>query len=735
MFESITDFFDSVLSLSISIPNYIKIIIIILTITALLTGMYFIKDQFEYSYFRHAYFWYFTVAIANLLSILLIVYFYNSKSGNYIGPSGPTGKRGKSGKSGKFLTCNYCKTNLYIQKQQHSDTICQVSVNFSPFSIGYSTLPFIALKYFDKLIAAGSIDYSQFVNNIILAKTGDPNASDAVAKFKTLMAPDSLAFQLIDEINHTIGKTDNLLFGSFKRPVTNAGYTILGDSVTGGTEQFDLNCFIISGDIMFPQGYNLLVSFQSYNQDTGALDKYTIWRPIGQTIIEQQQTSATGTMPISTQYSGLGDICFFGTTTPPVNLSAIIRETCLEEVSPEYATMIFAYAGTDLTFTDESRNVDYTKTTSYLIQHKIANNIQLFSVWRTPLNTFITNSNADNHVINNTVAFNIYNNLSFALNENGNLKTEARQYLITYLSSVPIKKITVAALLCKHFEVLYARELIYYINKAQSTLHINNPSATSDISSLNLSPDTPIGDMMAAVTVTITEFNKYNATIGTTSKKTQPTGYLANTNSINPNSQKKLPDDLMNVYNKINAELATLPLQIENTNTILDIINCIFDNGFDTRIAIDSEGIAEGGIMMTEIQELVIRICKILMPPVAPIYMIKDECLGETPIDNTRLELIRQFTEVVSQHNKYITFQAEDSNAQTNMQTIIRQQEQILNNELGQVVGHINGWYTNLTNMDLNAFTDSRITSMMFIYIKTNEFYANAFAGVDIRIY
>uniref|UniRef100_A0A6C0HLZ8 Uncharacterized protein n=1 Tax=viral metagenome TaxID=1070528 RepID=A0A6C0HLZ8_9ZZZZ len=743
MFAAISDFFNSVMSFSLNISVTVKIIILIITIIVLLVGMYSIREQFEYSYFRHAYFWYFFVAFVNLISILIIVYFYNAKNGNYVGPPGATGTRGKRGKSGKFLTCSYCKTNLYIQKQQLSTIICKIILNYEPFNVEYNKMPFEALKYFDALIAAGSIDYSQFVTNIILAKTGDPAASDAVAKFKTLMVPNSLAFQLIDEINHSIGKSDNLIFGSFKRPNASMGYTILGDVVAGGTEQFNLNCFIISGDILFPQGYNLLVSFQSYNQDTGKHDTFTIWRPIGQNVMEQQQTSATGTTPVPTQYTALGDICSLGTTTPPLNLSAIIRETCLEEVSSEYATMIFIYCGIDLTFTDETHNVDYTQTTSYLIENKIANNIQIFSVWRTPLNTFITNSNSDNQIINNTVAFNIYNNLSFALNENGNLKTEARQYLITYLSTVQIKKITSAALLCKHFDMLYARELIYYINKAQSTLYgrssvnTSTPEPTLNLStlSLNLSPDAPLGDMMAAIAATIIEFNTYNANIGITDNSTQPPGYFEKSGYLNPNTQKKLPDDLMSVYNIINAELASLPVQIENTNTMLDIINCIFDAGFDTRIAIDSEGITEGGIMMTEIQELVIRICKVLMPPIVPIYMIKDECLGDTPIDNTHLELTHQFTEVVSQHNKYITFQAEDTNAQGNMQHIIRQQEQVLNNELGQVVGHIKGWYENITKMDLSEFTDSRIKSMIFIYKKTNEFYENAFSGVNIKVY
>ena len=735
MFESITDFFNTTTSYSISLPLWVKIGMIIVIITALLAGMYFIKDQFEISYFRSAYFWYFIVAFVNLISILIIVYFYNSKNGTYVGPQGLPGKRGNRGKSGKFLTCNYCKTNLYIQKQDKGDVICQLSIYTPPSFQNSTTLIADNLKYFNGLISSGSIDYSQFVNNIILAKSGDPSASDAVTKFKTLMSPYSLAFQLIDEVNHSIGKADNLNFGSFKRPGTSSGYTILGDSIIGGSESFDLNGFVISGDIMFPQSYNLLVSFKSYNQDTGNQDTYTIWRPIGQSVMEPQQISATSNTNVAVQYGALGDICTFGTAIPPLNTVATIRTSCLEEVSPEYATFVFAYCGEDLNFADETNSIDYTQTTSYLIQNKIANNVQLFSVWRTPLNTFITNSNTDNHVVNNTVAFNIYNNLKFALNENGGLKTIARQYLITFLSTVALDKITVATVFCKHFEVLYARELIYYINKAQISLYgnvaITQSIPTQDLSTLtlNLSPDTSLGDMMSAITATITEFNTYNANIGPTS-----IGVIPNNTTSNVVS-KQLPDDLMNTYNMINSELASLPVQIENANTLLDIINVIFDAGLDTRIAVDSNGIAEGGTMMTEVQELIVRVCKILMPPFAPIYMINDDCLAANPIDNTRQELIRQFTNIVEIHNKYITAQTPDAAAHSNMQQVIRQQEQVLNNEVGQVIGHIDGWYEKLTHLSLDAFTTSRIEIIMLIYQITNTFYSSAFASVNLKTY
>lgn len=700
--------------------------------------MYLIRDQFEISYFRNAYFWYFFVAMVNLVTIFCIVYFYNTRNNTLIGPKGPRGKRGKRGKEGKFVSCGYCKTNLYILKQPQTDiiaTLDNIVVQTDEYNV----------KYFDNLIRSGAIDYSQFVNKIILAKTGDPSASEAVARFQSLMNPAIIATQVLNRINITKGKGKKGAIAEFKRPIATTGYARMGDAVVGGAEGFDLNGFLINGDIMYPQSYDLLVSFRNYNADTGEYDTFSIWRPVGQSTMELQQVTATSNTNVTVQYEALGDVCSVGTTAPTPNMSATIRNTCLEEVSPEYATFIFAYAGNQLQFTDESaQSVDYKQPTSYLIENKVSSNIDLFSIWRTPLNTFITNSNRNNVLTNNTVGLNMYNNMDYALNEYGNLKTEAKIALTNYLATVTIDKIMVAAILCKHFEILYARELIYYINKSQIAMGVNLksislsttgaktstiPTPTQlDLSTLNLDTDTKLGDMMAGITTTIAQIEKYNANLTPLPDSVTVPTYQGN---ANPSTPKQLPTELMNVYNRINAQLATLPIQIENCENFLDLVNTIFDNGLDTRIAVDSDGLTEGGILMTEMQELVIRIGKILMPPAQPIYMIKDECLAASPLDKSRLELVRQFTEIVGEHNKYIAMKTDDTVAYNNMQTVLRQQELILNNELGTIVGHIDGWYDKLQRQQLDEFTDSRIKSMIAIYKKTNEFYAATFAAVN----
>lgn len=740
MFESLTAFVNDVTSFSLNLPFSLKIAIIITVMIALIAGMYLVREHFEISYFRSAYFWYFFVAMVNLINLLVIYYFYYSKSGNYKGQKGRPGKKGKHGKGGKSVTCSYCKSNIYIQKSRRADIICTLSA-YTPttFTDSFTTIK-NNMSYFNQLIENGSIEYDQFVNKIILEKTGDPSKSDAVTKFDTLMQPKALTYQLIYNLNEVTANASKDTYCTFRRPIGVTGYIPIGDCVYGGVENFELNSFLLNGDIMYPQSYTLLVSFKSYNQDTEDYDTYTIWRPVGQTINQIKQVTQTSNTTVSVNYIPMGDVCMFGTSNPQLNSLATIRESCLEKIPHSYMSLVFLYMG-DLEFTDFAK-VDYTKELDYLIENKLSNTVQLFSVWRTPMNTFITNSNQDNKIVNNSLAYNIYNNLDEALNDYGNIKTAAKQYLTQYFEAIQISKTTVAALLCRYFETEYTRELQYYINQSQTQragaydVGVSNydenmptttksdtpiPTATSIFSSIKTT-GSKLGDMMKAVQDTMDAYDKYNTNLSKESVNSK--------GPYNLKAEKHLPPELLKVYNRINTDLLTLPVQIQNTSSLLDIINVIFDSGIETRIAVDAEGIHEGGTLLNEVQEIVLRICKVLMPPATPVYMIKDECLGSFPMDKNRNEIIRQLTEQITFHRKFLDIRNENPDKYQTIWSTVRQNEDLLNLELGKIVGHIKNWQKKLMNMDLEQFSTSRLESMYFIYEKTNKFYNTAFANV-----
>lgn len=761
MLDSLTLFINSIAEFSFNIPVSVIITILVIIIIALCVSMYFVREKFETNYLRTAYTWYFIVAIINLLSILAIYYFYNSVSGQYIGPKGKKGKRGKMGKHGTSVSCSYCKGNIYIESTHRSDVICKLSTMTPTTFINSMTTINSNNNYFTDLIENGTIDYSQFVSKIVLSKKGDPSLSTSVSKFKSLMDPFALTYAYIYYFNEIGAKASTDTYGTFKRPIGITGYLPFGSSVYGGIETFNLNSFVVNGDIMYPVDYTLLVSFKSYNQDTDDYDMYTIWRPVGQTINEQKQLTQKNNTTVAVNYIPLGDICVFGTKMPNLNEIATVRESCLEIMPAEYLTLVFLYMGS-LNFTDDKQNINFIQSLDYVIENKTPNTVQLFSIWRTPLNTFITNSNEDNIIVNNTVIYNIYNNLGPALNEYGNIKTAAKQLLIILLGAITVPKITVAATLCRHFEIECARELLYYINQSQSTTSSNNNISNNNNNNDNSTPDynndetteiqyestvnpidlnanvivansikniqltnaTTLGDMMKAVEDTIAEYDKYNKNL-----QSQAVAFSSKY-KYNQAAERHIPPDLLKVYNTINIELTTLPIQMENTTTMLDIINVIFPNGLDTRIAVDANGIQEGGILLNEVQELILRICKIFMPPAIPVYNIKDECLGAFPVDKERNDIIRALTEEIVMHNKFLDMRKQDPDKFQPIWAGIMQREHLLNSQIGEFVGHIKNWHKKLKNMDLEEFTTTRLKEIYGLYFAVNIYYTQVYQSL-----
>jgi hypothetical protein len=577
------------------------------------------------------------------------------------------------------------------------------------------------------------------VSNVVLQKTGQ-TINDTETRFKSLTDPNALTLQLVNYINANIGTASFDLYATFKKPVTSyVGYVPLGDSVNGGTEDFTLNSFLVKGDIRYPTSYELVATLQSYNENTNDSDTYTVWRPNDKSEQQQIQIGVNQYTSNTVLYKSLGDVIISGTTQPPLNSIGLIKESCLETISNFESTLVFAYIGNDNTFSDNTQ-LDYTQNTNYLIKNRIPNNIIAFSMWRTPINTFITNNNQNNPLINDTVAYNIFNNLEEVLNNYGNIKTESRQALNIFLSTLTLPKITIAAILCKHFNLNYKTELIYYINQAQKQVGknydyginvimattpattkanqpYNKPSAKSFLPSIPITNTATLGDMIQAIQDTITEYENYNK-------------YLLSQGSTNVANEKHLPDNLQKVYTKIYTSLQTLPVLIENTNTMLDVINVIFNRGLDTRVAIDSEGLSEGGTMLNEVQELIIRLCKIMMPPNKNFYIIKDECLATTMIDKNREQLIITLGEQIGQYNKFIDLMKTNPDKYQPIQQSIYQYEQALNLSLGMLVGHIQNWNDKLQQMNLEEFTTTRVEQLIAIYIIFNLLYTDIFNSI-----
>lgn len=708
MFETLGNFVDGIVEFEINIPLWIQIAIIIIVILTLSIGAYFTRDIFDVSYLRSGMSWFVIVAVLNLSTMLVIFLYYNKKSSSYLGNQGPKGKKGKMGKKGKSVSCSYCKNNIYLQRVRKSDVICKLSTFTPHFKTIYSTS-----TYFQDILNDGNnIAYDSFVNGIILGKTVKKENAESVNNFRTLMNPSAIAVKLVQVINDIVTKASNDTYGTFRNPFGKVGYLSVGDSVYGGLEKFELNSFMVNGDVMYPSSYSKLVSFASYNADTDNTDTYTIWRPNGQSITNNKGFKNTKE---TINYLPLGDICRFGTAQPKVNQLAIIRENCLEPINSKELNLVFLYVG-DLNFADERNKLDYTQSNSYLIENKVVNNIEMFSVWRTPMNTFITNCNSQNKIENNSFIYNIYNNANDSLNEYGNISTESKLKASNMLQSIEIPKILVATILCKHYEIELYKELVYYVYRYQSQVPEFKPLKINKMK---------FGDIMLVIEKTKKYYEEYNDNLVrkssiSISEKNKDGSTTNKYTTYDEKLERHLPIQLMNTYNSINNKLLTISVEIENTNNLLDVINIIFENGIEARIAKDADGIAEGGSLLNVVQETLLMICKMLMPPTQSAYIIKDECLGTFALDRDRETKISEFTEIKSKYYKMTDDIATESEKYSSVMQNIRQYENLMDSQIGQICGHIENYKTKIDDMNLEEFTTTRISQLIKIFTQMN---------------
>ena len=731
----LSDFINAITSFDIIIPIWLQIGIIIVVMIALTVGAYAIRDTFEIGNMRGGLMWFVFVAMINLISIFVIFVYYGKKNNTYVGIQGPSGKKGKSGKEGKYVSCTFdCKNNIYIQRIRHSDVICNV---YDILNIYNDTT-----TYFTKLISNNNIIWDDFVNSIILGKTVKSTDSKTINDFRKLMLTPIIAGYLIKAINHAVTRASNDVFGTFRNPNGKVGYISIGDAVYGGIETFELNSFVINGNVLHPSTYIPLISFtiKSNNTDTddsinSSTEEYTIWRPIGQTITDNSGFKGASK---TSKYNGLGDICRYGTSTskpPNLNEVATINESCLDVLDPNELTLVFVYIGeskynnsSNSNNSSNPNNIDYTQSNSYLIQQQAASNdIDIFSVWRTPLNTFITNCDKTNDLINNSLYYNITNGLASELNDYGNVSSNAKLAISSAFADIELPKILIATIICKHYEIEFYKEIVYYFNKYQSKVPEFNGYQPQKNS---------FGDIMNLIELINTQYDDYNNELVKNANAittiTSPNSKITKkiTKQYDASQEKHLPTTLLTIYNSINTKLLTISIQITNTNTLLDIINIIFDNGLDGRVAVDAAGIAEGGTFFNDIQESVLRICKIIRPPSQVAYTIKDECLGIFSIDHGREADIKKLTTAIGKYKQLFDDIASNNDKYGPIVPNIRQYDDVLNSKIGQVCGHIKDYKSKLDDTNLEEFTTSRITQLVKLYTDMNKYLKSVMSKV-----
>lgn len=681
--DNISSFFADISSIEWTFPLSIKLVFIFSIIIILCVAYYLFGDNIIIQSWGKSVKWLFIIVIINLLNIAGVMIYNNNK----IIPQGRHGIRGKSGKKGnqgKFLTCSYCKTNLYIETVRKYDTIVNLNIHSNPVTQNYTN----SINNMNQLLSnTDNLDYASIINSFIfdLSVNTDTNTN----KFISLLNPEALQILAINHLSSIIGKALGNNLGQINRPFGKVAFLPLGDGLIGAGEiDVELNYFMCNGDIVYPSTFTKLVQFPVSVNDEGVYDIVSIWHPEPVIISENGKEVA---------YYACGDISNYSSDIPPTtNSIALISENCLQYIDDDKMELMFLYSGISRLTTNKKtfilnneNNMDDNSDGMFKI---ISNSIDvntIFSVWRTPFNTMITN--IPSPIVNNTFAYNILNSREIHLDDNGFVSLEGKQYITNRLSSIVSSNLLSAAFIIDHFIGMYTSELDYYINKNLVT----NTTLKNEYKK-----NMRLANLMLVVKNAKSLVDNYVGKDGITKSK----------------PPQEVPVEVIRTYSKIQKEATFIPYKIQDVYTMLDLVSELFPSGIDTLIAIDEEGDVEGGINLSESQKVFINVCKLLFLPDIPIYEIKDECVGTYQRDNNKDDAIRKLNEVIIEYNRKMDkYKSNPEDICNNWEAVQKYSMQIFT-RIGEYVGHIPDYQKKIENMNLDEFTVNKINKISDLY-------------------
>jgi hypothetical protein len=739
--SSLIHFFTEIGNSEFKIPYYVKSTVIIGLIICATVVIIVFNDMFKTSSYRDSYIWYYIIIMFNLINILLIYTYYHYRS-NQDGEVGDVGKKGVKGKRGKFKNCGYCKNTLFFQKTKKYNNVCSLLNKYS------DAINKLSSKEYKNLAVSDNVDYSEFIIDILI---GDGIIKDKInpihLEYSRLIS--SIMFQkdLIIElfiyyINFNNNDIRTRLLGDIKRAYGPSRYMVIGDSVSKGGDDFALNSFLVAAsgtsETLYPIKYDRLVSFNAYDTSTNKFQRYTIWRPIGQEINGIDNMGD----PKIYKYHSVGDVCSYEEEEPDRNLVATINEDCLEIIDDSLLNMVFIYLdSSSITFnmSDGQMPSSYSDLTREFKIDKPTTRIEMFSLWRTPLNTIKIHSiNSDYQFTNNTIGYNIVGGRADKIDEYNNVKDIYKKDIVNRLKNIKLNNLQKIFIIVNHYSYIYLNELRYYLYRADASY---DPSKKSSSDSGKSSKDKKTENEVqqqgksidyrvqgaadiansAASVKQLLKFIEQKEDENEEFNVSRARNLYKKPNEPHP-PMRKLPPYLKRVYQKVQSGLLAIESKLENINNLYELLNDIFPNKLEHRIAIDTNGVAEGGELLNFAQEILLYICKIVNPPDTPSYMIKSDCLGVEAVDKERQKLIKNIEITISKYKTMMNdYKVNPDKYCTSWESIIKFQD-LTFNKLGQNLGHIDNYVEKIEKLELDDFTKSRLQIIYDEYNKLNNY-------------
>jgi len=642
---SINHFFGELAKMETETPISTKITIYTIVLIAVIFAYIFFSNANMIDMIKDNYNYYFILVVINLVNIILVLTYYNSYSGTYVGESGKTGDRGDKGKRGKFIACSFCKSNIFTQKSNRYSNIINIQET-AKIDIENNEVVEKVSQYTRKVIKLG-------------ADVKDLKSKEFIETMKKIIGLNmdkyvsirGMIYMSIMEINNIISNGLTKFPGSFHRVTGKLGYFPLGDTAFKTPKAGKLNSFMVSGDVRNPVEFKKMVTFDTLEREGDTLtsfkvSKFTIWRPIG-----------------PEEFNTMGDVVEVGTDPPNNNIVACLKDDCLRKLDEtKELEMMFIHTGIQdkVNETEDDTRIKELKR-SYQIINKEIDKIRLYSIWRTPINTFVTYSVNDENIKTDSLIFNIIGHHAKYLDKYGDINEKGKKFVTKRLKSIKITKPLRTLFILSFYQTYYTKMMDQYIEENRKDLAKLQKSESEKIIKLEY---------------------------------------------------KRLLID----------KQKEVPFLVNSSENLYDIAMILFPQGYEERITVDTKSNDITANVLLSIQIDLLKIIMILFPPKFDLYMIKNECLSYNRIDFERRKLMTRTSNEILNTKKYMDVYKTKPELYCDSGKGVKDEIFKLDDLLGKHLGHINNYLTKIETRDFDVFSDSRLKIIYKLYKDFNTY-------------
>ena len=763
------------------IPYEVKVSIYALLIITITVFVFTNKKQLDESYFSKYYIYYYIILIANLLNMLFVTLVYYSQKDNMGGLPGKKGSIGMKGDIGKEVSCY--DSNLTIKKTKIYREILILNLGNKDLNEEYKSL-----NNNNKT----SKEYKKFqrnkkIRNYIeneekyfnLEFLNDINNTDKSAYYKKYddeivkVLNDIFDYEirmefLINYLNKRItnDKRSNQNKLGFYKPIGGNGFFPIGHSVFDVTYnkeddlQIKMNAFLINGNIRMPEQYKIKLNFTNRDElerQDKLPDSTSVNNGLGlernnktRRVFENRRYSILKVEPIKKTdkdgkektYVPLGELIVRNENTdskevyePTIHLIGCIDIECAKQIGPEELELI----GVKMSYQNNPISKFFKNETEI-------EGIGLFSVWKTPMNTFVTNCIGDDKVITENVSlgYNILNGVKYndefgkdKFINNTILTTEGKKYVRTILKAIQIPILIRICYVTIYQHILYFNQLK---NEIPNTVEEIKQIINENINKIDRASQENKKKLIEINGKLEKKIRKLEKLIKLIKEKelikyedftTLFDGDGTNNNNNNNNNNKNnkninniqpiLRDELPN-YDNIQEKLEMIPSIIDSQTTLYDLLMLMFPNGFDENIKIDE---------LNFIQKEIIKISKICFPPNTEIYVPKNECISYETVDLVRRKIMRKLDKTLDRYNfliKKYEYKLDEEKFETHCDSYEKTKTKIeeLDTIMDGTFGHIPNYKKLIQTQDMELFSNYRIGFIISEYEKIIKFLENS---------